>query len=112
MLKGHLTIGQLAERTGCKVQTTRYYEQVGLMPEALRTEGNQRRFGQAHHERLTFVRHCRELGFPLAAIRKLLVWRTTPSNPARRLTASLGISFSRSRAALLGWKSLGTSYSV
>ena len=72
MLKGHLTIGQLAERTGCKVQTIRYYEQVGVMPEASRTEGNQRRFGQVHLERLMFVRHCRELGFPLAAIRKLL----------------------------------------
>jgi DNA-binding transcriptional MerR regulator len=72
MLKGHLTIGQLAERTGCKVQTIRYYEQIGVMPEAFRTEGNQRRFGQAHHERLTFVRHCRELGFPLSAVRKLL----------------------------------------
>lgn len=72
MLKGHLTIGQLAGRTGCKVQTIRYYEQIGLMPQAMRTEGNQRRFGQAHYERLAFVRHCRELGFPLAAIRKLL----------------------------------------
>lgn len=72
MLQENLTIGQLAERTGCKVQTIRYYEQIGLMPEALRTEGNQRRFGRAHQERLAFVRHCRELGFPLAAVRKLL----------------------------------------
>lgn len=72
MLNGHLTIGQLAERTGCKVQTIRYYEQIGLMPATLRTEGNQRRFGQAHNERLAFIRHCRELGFPLATIRKLL----------------------------------------
>lgn len=72
MLNGHLTIGQLAKRTGCRVQTIRYYEQIGLMPEALRTEGNQRRFGPAHHERLAFVRHCRQLGFDLAAIRELL----------------------------------------
>ena len=72
MLNGHLTIGQLAERTGCKVQTIRYYEQIGLLPEALRTEGNQRRFGQGHHERLAFIRHSCDLGFPLAAIRELL----------------------------------------
>lgn len=72
MFNGHLTIGQLAKRTGCKVQTIRYYEQVGLMPEPLRTEGNQRRFAQTHLERLAFIRHSRELGFPLAAIRKLL----------------------------------------
>jgi MerR-like DNA binding protein len=61
MLNGHSTIGQLAERTGCKMQTIRYYEQIGLIPEAFRTEGNQRRFGHAHYERLAFVRHCREL---------------------------------------------------
>jgi DNA-binding transcriptional MerR regulator len=80
MLKGHLTIGQLAERTGCKVQTIRYYEQIGLMPEALRTEGNQRRFGEAHHERLAFIRHSRELGFPLAAIRELLRLADNPNH--------------------------------
>jgi len=65
-------IGQLAERTGCKVQTIRYYEQIGLMPEPVRTEGNQRRYGARHLERLAFIRHSRELGFPLDAIRELL----------------------------------------
>jgi len=65
-------IGQLARRTGCKVQTIRYYEQIGLMPKPMRTMGNQRRYGARHLERLTFVRHSRELGFPLEAIRELL----------------------------------------
>jgi Cu(I)-responsive transcriptional regulator len=72
MIDRPLTIGELAERTGCKVQTIRYYEQIGLMPEAVRTEGNQRRFGPSHLERLAFIRHSRELGFPLEAIRELL----------------------------------------
>jgi DNA-binding transcriptional MerR regulator len=72
MRNGHLTIGQLAKRTGCKVQTIRYYEQIGLMPEPARTEGNQRRYGRWHRERLAFIRHSRELGFPLDAIRELL----------------------------------------
>lgn len=78
MRKDTLTIGQLAERTGCKVQTIRYYEQIGLMPGAARTEGNQRRFGSEHLERLNFVRHCRELGFSLDAIRKLLRLSDSP----------------------------------
>ena len=65
-------IGQLARQTGCKVQTIRYYEQIGLMPEPLRTEGNQRRYGARHLERLGFIRHSRELGFSLGAIRELL----------------------------------------
>lgn len=68
----NLTIGELGRKTGCKVQTIRYYEQIGLMPEASRTAGNQRRYDSTHAERLAFIRHSRELGFPLDAIRQLL----------------------------------------
>jgi len=66
------TIGRVARKTGCKVQTIRYYEEIGLLPPPDRSEGNQRIYDQAHVERLRFVRHSRELGFPLAAIRELL----------------------------------------
>ena len=66
------TIGELAARTGCKAQTIRYYEQIGLMPEPMRTDGNQRRYGSRHLKRLAFIRHSRQLGFPLDAIRELL----------------------------------------
>lgn len=72
-MPGHdLSIGQLAARTGAKVQTIRYYEQIGLMPAPARTEGNQRRYGPQHVARLAFIRHSRELGFALEAIRELL----------------------------------------
>lgn len=67
-----LSIGELAKRTGSKVQTIRYYEQVGLMPQPGRTAGNQRFYGKTHVDRLAFIRHSRELGFPLGAIRELL----------------------------------------
>ncbi|KUP93687.1 MerR family transcriptional regulator [Tritonibacter horizontis] len=67
-----LTIGTLAKKTGTKVQTIRYYEQIGLMPEPGRTEGGQRRYGDAELDRLSFVRHARQLGFSLDAIRELL----------------------------------------
>lgn len=67
-----LSIGDLARRTGCKVQTIRYYEQISLMPRPGRTSGNQRVYGKAHADRLAFIRHSRELGFPLDAIRELL----------------------------------------
>lgn len=72
------SIGQLAGQTGSKVQTIRYYEQIGLMPEPLRTVGNQRRYGPKHLERLAFIRHSRELGFPLGAIRELLSLADVP----------------------------------
>ncbi len=47
-----LSIGTLANRTGTKVQTIRYYEQIGLMPEPDRTEGGQRRYGGVELDRL------------------------------------------------------------
>ncbi|QDI74402.1 MULTISPECIES: MerR family transcriptional regulator [Leisingera] len=67
-----LTIGSLGKKTGTKVQTIRYYEQIGLMPEPGRTEGGQRRYGEAELDRLSFIRHARQLGFSLDAIRELL----------------------------------------
>jgi len=65
-------IGQLAADTGCKAQTIRYYEQIGLLPAPARTAGDQRRYGPQHRHRLAFIRHARELGFPLPAVRELL----------------------------------------
>lgn len=68
----NLTIGRVAAATGCKVQTIRYYEQIGLLPQPARSEGNQRIYSQIDINRLSFVRHARELGFPLGSIRDLL----------------------------------------
>ena len=73
-----LTIGTLGRKTGTKVQTIRYYEQIGLIPEPGRTEGGQRRYGDAALDRLSFIRHARELGFPLQAIRDLLSLTDNP----------------------------------
>lgn len=67
-----LTIGKLGEAAGVKVPTIRYYEQIGLLPEPERSAGNQRLYGQSALDRLAFIRHARELGFPLDAIRDLL----------------------------------------
>jgi DNA-binding transcriptional MerR regulator len=67
-----MPIGKLARSVGCKVQTIRYYEQIGLLPPPARSAGAQRRYGEAHRQKLTFVRHARELGFSLPDIRELL----------------------------------------
>jgi Cu(I)-responsive transcriptional regulator len=73
-----LAIGTLAKRTGTKVQTIRYYEQIGLLPEPERTEGGQRRYGDDDLDRLAFIRHARQLGFTLEAIRELLELSDNP----------------------------------
>ena len=67
-----LTIGALANQTGDKVVTIRYYEQIGLMPIASRTDGNYRTYTAVHRRRLRFIRRCRDLGFTLDQIRDLL----------------------------------------
>lgn len=66
------SIGDLSRATDCKVETIRYYEKIGLMPEPARSEGNQRRYSERHRERLYFIRHGRDLGFSIGAIRELL----------------------------------------
>lgn len=66
------SIGQLAKQLGCTSQALRYYEEEGLIPPPMRTEGNQRRYGEQHLQRLLFIRHGRELGFSLEAITELL----------------------------------------
>lgn len=67
-----LSIGELARRGDCTVQTVRYYEQVGILAKVARSDGNQRVYAEQDALRLTFVRHARELGFSLPAIRDLL----------------------------------------
>ncbi len=76
-----LSIGDLSRRTATKVQTIRYYEQIGLMHVAERSAGGQRRYSEADLERLAFIRHARELGFPLDAVRELLDLADTPKRP-------------------------------
>jgi MerR family transcriptional regulator, mercuric resistance operon regulatory protein len=63
---------ELARRTGCNLETIRYYEGVGLMPDPPRSPAGHRRYGQAHVERLTFIMRARELGFTMEEIRGLL----------------------------------------
>lgn len=81
------SIGVLGRKAGTRVQTIRYYEQVGLMPEAERTEGGQRRYGEAALDRLSFIRHSRQLGFSLDAIRELLNLSDHPNRPCREADA-------------------------
>lgn len=66
------SIGDLSKRTGVKVPTIRYYEQVGLIEAAERTEGGQRRYAKAGLERLAFIQHARQLGFSIEDIRELV----------------------------------------
>jgi len=76
-----LSIGKLSEATGVKVPTIRYYEQIDLLTEPSRTAGNQRLYDRKALERLAFIRHARDLGFSLEAIRELLGLSNDPGRP-------------------------------
>lgn len=73
-----MAIGEAARESGVKVPTIRYYEQIGLLPPLDRTQGNRRLYEDADLRRLTFIRHARELGFDLDAIRTLLTLQDRP----------------------------------
>ena len=66
------TIGELSKRTGVKIETIRYYEKSGIMPEPPRTAGGFRMYREAHLNRLRFIRRSRQLGFSMTDIDGLL----------------------------------------
>lgn len=66
------SIGDLAKSAACRVETIRYYERAGLMPNPPRTEGGHRVYDADHMKRLTFIRRARDLGFTLDQVRSLL----------------------------------------
>ena len=67
-----LTRGDLARRTGCNIETIRYYEKTGMLPNPPRTEAGYRVYSAMHAARLRFILRARELGFTIEEIRGLL----------------------------------------
>ena len=67
-----LTRGDLARTTGCNIETIRYYEKTGLLPDPPRTDAGYRIYSAAHATRLRFILRARELGFSMEDIRGLL----------------------------------------
>ena len=66
------TIGQAAEKSGISRKMIRYYEQIGLLPPARRSESGYRYYDEAAIRRLQFIRRARDMGFSLERIDQLL----------------------------------------
>lgn len=94
------SIGQLSRQTGVKVPTIRYYEEAGLMPEPDRTAGNQRRYDAQGLERLSFIRHARDLGFSIEAITSLIDLQSRPDQSCREAGDIAQAQLSQVRAKL------------
>lgn len=89
-----LKIGELAHATGSTTPTIRYYEQIGLLPRPNR-RGGQRRYGDADVRRLTFIRGCRDFGFPIEQVRILLALM---DNSGRSCTEARDVAVAHLRA--------------
>ena len=75
----NVPIGEASKESGVKVPTIRYYEQIGLLAAPPRTEGNRRLYDANDIQRLFFIRHARDLGFEVEAIRTLLALQDNPN---------------------------------
>lgn len=84
-----MRIGELARKTGVEADNIRYYEKEGLLPAPSRQINGYRAYGQAHLDRLAFIRHCRSLDMTLAEIRVLLRFRDAPEANCGEVNALL-----------------------
>ena len=81
------SIGKLSARTGVKVPTIRYYESIGLIPEAPRTASDRRQYDAEAERVLGFIRHARDLGFPIDTVKSLLDLAHDPSKSCEEVNA-------------------------
>ena len=94
--KTRFTVGDLATRSGCRVETVRYYEKAGLMPDPPRTEGGHRSYSLDHLKRLFFIRRSRELGFTIEQVTELLRFVDEPDHTCGEVR---GMAMQQARAA-------------
>jgi Cd(II)/Pb(II)-responsive transcriptional regulator len=76
-----MKIGELAKRSGCSIQTIRYYEKEGLISVPARTDGNFRLYDMAALEKLSFIKNCRTLDLTLSEIKHLIALQHSPNTP-------------------------------
>ena len=100
------SIGELSKRTKVKIPTIRYYEEMGLLVEPERTEGNQRRYDQVGLERLSFIRHARDLGFSIESISSLIELQEHPDRSCEAATDIASSQLADVRAKIARLKAL------
>lgn len=104
-----ISIGTVAKQTGCTAPTIRYYEEIGLLPPAARTEAGQRNYGEATLRRLTFIRRCRDFGFSIDQVRELVGLVDEPDRPCLEVREIAAVHLAAVRRKLEQLKELETS---
>lgn len=103
-----VSIGEAARRSRVKVPTIRYYEEIGLLPAPPRSDGNRRLYGADDLHRLAFIRHARELGFDVEAIRTLLALQDDPNQSCAAANAIAKARLAEVNRRIVGLKALRT----
>ncbi len=76
-----ISIGELSRRTGVNIETIRYYERIGLLPDPERLPSGYRDYNDDDVDRLGFIRTARRLGLTLAEISEILAFREREERP-------------------------------
>lgn len=97
-----MNIGEAARASGASAKMIRYYESIGLIPRARRTEAGYRVYADADVNTLRFIHRAREFGFPIERIRLLVsLWRgRRPSSEVKRIATEHGHELRRKIANL------------
>ena len=101
-----MQIKELAGATSVDVETIRFYEKEGLMPEPARLANGYRSYEPKHLERLSFIRHCRALDMALPDVRRLLDAVDAPQGACVDVDQLVDDQLSRVRARLASMKAL------
>jgi len=99
MREASYTIGNVAEVAGVGVETVRYYERRGLVPQPGRAMGAYRRYGKDHVDRIRFVKRAQALGFSLEEIQTLLALEDGTDRRSIRRIATARLEETRRRVA-------------
>ena len=101
-----MRIGELGQAAGVDIETIRYYEKEGLLPEPARNENGYRAYTDTHLERLAFIRHCRALDISLAEIKRLLEFVAHPEADCGDIDRLIDTQLGKVRARLKSLKAL------
>jgi len=82
---GELRTGELAKQAGVNVESLRFYEREGLLPEPPRRPSGYRRYPPEAVARVRFIKRAQELGFSLKDIRELLAIGTDPDGTCQEV---------------------------
>lgn len=95
-----MKIGEISKATGIPVETIRYYEKIGLVPEPERQASGYRHYRQSHLDRLLFIRRCRNLDMAQDEIRELIRLADQPDADCSEVDALLARHLSHVRERL------------